>query len=305
MLGAFPVRGGVLSLLCLASVATAAPGVSLRSAVLGQVAPRNEALGRAQALIDDGEFEAAVPVLEKAIDAPEMTDDQLAELYRLLGLSHLYLGNEERARDAFEKLLQARPDYELPRATPPKIRTLYARIKDDVRKRRVRPVTLSLTPPTAVEGGRACEVPAHIEDMALGAKARLFYRRAGAQAFSSADFVREKGSRTDFHALIPAFELPAEDAAWEVEFYVEVADAAQRRLAGKGDAYAPLTFTVASARVVGGTRVAPASGGWYTNPWVWVGVGVGVAAVTTGAVLVASQQKTGTLPITIQVEGTP
>lgn len=277
--------------------------VPLASTVLSQVVPKNEAIATASQQVDDGDFEDAVKTLEKGLAQPDLTDDQLVELYRLLGLSHLYLGNEDKARDAFEKLLQARPDYELPKAAPPKIRTLYARIKEDIRKRRVRPVTLTVQPAPDVDGGEAVGVSARIEDMALGAKAKLFYRRAGAQAFSSVDFVREKGSKVDYLATIPAFEVPAEEAAWDTEYYVEVADAAQRRLAGKGDAFNPLVFQVAAK--AGAPPPVTESRPWYKNPWIWVGIGAGAAAITTGVVLIATSQQSATLPIQIQIEGMP
>lgn len=289
-------RVRVAGLLVAVAVGLWAPGAA------SQVVPKNPALTKGQQQLDDGDFEDAVKTLEKGIDAPDLTDEQLAELYRLLGLAHLYLGNEDKARDAFEKLLQARPDYELPKATPPKIRTLYGRIKDDIRKRRVRPVTLTLSGVPDQAPGLAVTVEARIDDMALGAKAKVFYRRAGAQNYSSVDFLRDKADRAQYRATIPAFELPEEDAAYVLEYYVEVADAAQRRLAGRGDAFTPLTFRV-------NARAAPADAekpkGWYENPWVWVAIGAGAAAVTTGAVILATQRPTGTLPITIQIEGMP
>ncbi len=295
----------LLVFLSLASVANA--GISSRPAdaplLLGQVVPKNEAITRAAQQVDEGDFEDAVRTLEKGIEQPDLTDDQLAEMYRLLGLSHLYLGNEDRARDAFEKLLQARPDYDLPKAAPPKIRALYARIKDDIRKRRVRPVTLTVTPVTEVTGGDAVVVEARIEDMALGAKAKLFYRRAGVQSFSSIDFARSKTSRTDYTATVPAFEVPAEDQSYEVEYYVEVADAAQRRLAGRGDPYNPLTFRVPARKSSEGPVVE--STPLYKSPWLWIGIGLGAAAITTGAVVLATSNQTATLPIKIQIDGTP
>lgn len=270
---------------------------------VSQVVPRNEAIGKAQQEVDDGDFEDAIKTIEKGIAEPDLTDDQLAELYRLLGLSHLYLGNEDRARDAFEKLLQARPDYELPKSAPPKIRSLYARIKDDIRKRRVRPVTLTVVPVAESAGGEAVVVDARIDDMALGAKAKLFYRRAGAQSFSSIDFVRSKQNRADYASTIPAFEVPTEEQSYEVEYYVEVADAAQRRLAGRGDQYNPLTFRVAAkkAAVGGGTEPTPV----YKSPWLWIAIGVGVAGATTGIVFAATSNQTATVPVKIQIEGMP
>ncbi|MGV3621568.1 MAG: tetratricopeptide repeat protein [Archangium sp.] len=268
-----------------------------------QTVPRSVAIEKAQQQVDDGDFEDAVKTVERGIEAPDLTDDQLAELYRLLGLSHLYLGNEDKARDAFEKLLQARPDYELPKSAPPKTRALYSRIKDDIRKRRVRPVTLTLVPVGEVPGNEAVVVDARIEDLALGAKSKLFYRRGGVQSFSSIDFVRSKTNRTDFTATVPAFELPTEDQSYEVEYYVEVADAAQRRLAGRGDAYNPLRFRVLAKKTSEGpvAEAVPA----YKSPWLWLGIGLGVAAITTGAVVLATSNQTATLPVRIQIEGQP
>src|SRR3954462_11273004 len=82
-------------------------------------APVSPELEKAQDQIDSGDFEDALKTLQSALNEPDVSDDQLVEIYRLMGLSYLYLGNEDRARDAYEKLLQARPDYELPRSTSP------------------------------------------------------------------------------------------------------------------------------------------------------------------------------------------
>jgi tetratricopeptide (TPR) repeat protein len=299
------VRVLVIAVLVSAGALAAMPDAPVVATLTRSVpVPKNETIEKAAKQVDEGDFEDAVHTVEKGIDAADLTDDQLAELYRLLGLAHLYLGNEDRARDAFEKLLQARPDYDLPKSTPPKIRSIYARIKEDIRKRRVRPVTLTPYTVGDVEGGAPVEVTARIEDMALGAKARLFYRRAGAQNFSSTDFVREKGSKTDFTAVVPAFEVPAEEAIYDVEYYLEVADAAQRRLAGRGDPYTPLSFRVLAKKTVDEQPVVRAKP-WYQNPWVWVGIGVGAAALGTGAVVLATQPQTATLPIKIQIDGMP
>ena len=269
--------------------------------VPGQLSPRMPELEKATAQVDSGDFEDAIKTLQQGLSQPDLTDDQLAEMYRLLGLAHLYLGNEEKARDAFEKLLQARPDYELPRSAPPKIRGLYARIKEDIKKRRVRPVTLTVPALDPVFGGQPVVIAAQIEDLSLGARAKLFFRRAGNQSYSSVDFSRKKGSKEDFLATVPAYEVPIEDAAYELEYYVEVADAAQRRLAGRGDPFSPLSFRVNPRASEG--PAPELSSPWYKNPWVWIGIGVGVAAVTTTVVVLATQRQSGTLPITITIEG--
>lgn len=268
-----------------------------------QVSPRLPEVARAQEQIDEGEFEEAVRTLQKGLASTELTDDQLVELYRLLGLSQLYLGNEERARDAYEKLLQARPDFDLPKSEPPKIRKLFERIKEDIKKRRVRPVTVTVDEIAEVVPGEPLAIGAHIEDLPLGAKAKFFYRRAGQQSFSSVDFSRRKGNREQFAGIVPAFELPAESSAYEIEWYVEVADGAQRRLAGKGDAFAPLSFKVLPKGVEPGARTEALP--VYKSPWFWIGIGLGVAAVTTGVVLLATQKQYGSMTITVPVQESP
>lgn len=275
---------------------------ALREGVLHQLAPKSPDLARGRALLQEGEFEAAIKVLQRGLSQPDLTDDQLVEFYRNLGLAHLYLGDEVRAREAFEKLLQAQPDFEVSSSAPPKVRSLYARIKDDIRKRRVRPVTLDVEPPEEIEGGAPLRLEAQIEDLALGSKAKLYYRRAGGQAYSSVDFSRSRdGEENAFLAVIPAFELPKERQSYDVEFYVEVADAAQRRLAGHGDAFNPLTFRVEGEE---GPGVGPGEDRpWYANPWIWVGVGAVAIGATAGIVVLASQRQTGTVTITIPVEG--
>ncbi len=280
-----------------------APGASLArplfpQPLLFQVAPTHPEISRAQEQIENGEFEEAVKTLEAGLDAPDVTDDQLVELYRLLGITSLYLGDEERAREAYEKLLQARPDYELPRSTPPKIRNLYARLKEDIKNRRVRPVTLQVDPIPDAPGGEPVVAEARIEDMALGARARLFYRRAGAQAYSSVDFTRERGNKERYVATIPAYELPAASSAYEVEYYFEVADAGQRRLAGRGDAFNPLVFQIAPES---GAVATVGERPWYKSPWLWVAVGAVAVAGTAGAVVYATAEERGRVPITIRV----
>ena len=268
---------------------------------LAQVGPAARAQEQAQGQLDAGEFDEAVRTLQRALGEPELTDAQLVELYRMLGLAQLYLGNEDRAREAYEKLLQARPDHELPRGAPPKVVRLYERIREDIRKQRVRPVKLEVEPLKDVEGGNPVELAIQVENLALGSRPTLYYRRAGTETFGSATFKRTPDAPELYRATLPAWELPAEKARYDVEYYVEVADAARRRLAGRGDAFNPLRFSVRPPGMAGRSG-EDEEGRWYTNPWVWVGIGVGVAAAGAGAAFILGQQQTGTATLTVRVQ---
>jgi tetratricopeptide (TPR) repeat protein len=283
--------------------ASDAPIAGIQNLVTAQ-APRNTAIARAQLLVDEGDFEEALKVLKSGIEAPDISDNELAELFRLQGLSFLYLGDQVKAREAFEKLLQARPDAELPKNTAPKIKELYSKIKEDIKKRRVKPVKLIAENIPDVEAGNPVQVAVTIEDMALGARAKLYFRKSGQQNFSSIDLSRIKDSKTEYTGTIPDLNLSGETAFFEIEYYIEVADGAQRRLAGKGDAFSPLSFGVQPS-VKASTGTASDEKKWYQSPWVWIGIGAGVAAATTAIVLVATTKETATLPVKITIEGAP
>src|SRR5688572_18904069 len=113
LVGVSILVGGLLS----PALASALP--AFPTPPLSQLGPTNPEITRAQEQIEQGDFEEAVKTLQAGLDEPDVTDDQLVELYRLLGLASLYLGDEARAREAYERLLQARPDFELPRTAPP------------------------------------------------------------------------------------------------------------------------------------------------------------------------------------------
>jgi tetratricopeptide (TPR) repeat protein len=263
--------------------------------------PENPAYATAKSQLEQGDFEGAVRTLNDGLTQQDVTDEQLADMYQLLGLAELYLGDQDAARDAFEKLLQARPDYELPRSEPPKIRQLYARIKEDIKHRRVLPVTLEVAPVGSATGGQPLTVHADVQNLALGARPKLYYRRAGSQAFGSLDFQKEHGSREKFDATLPATEVPSESHPYEIEYYVEVADAAERRLAGKGDAFNPLRFRVEPPANLSTEAVAEESP-WYKNPWVWVVGGAVTVGAGVGIAVLATRHQTGTLNITIVVK---
>jgi tetratricopeptide (TPR) repeat protein len=293
-------RRHALRLACLLACVGAAPAVAqgLVPLLILQAAPRPYAAEQALRQLEDGDFEGAVATLQRGLDQPDLSDEELAELYRVLGLAQLYLGREDQAREAYEKLLQAQPDYELPQHEAPKIRALYARIKEDIKRRRVRPVTLAVEPPAEVEGGGPAVIEATVKELALGSRPRLYYRRAGRQSFSSVDFKRDPENRERYRALIPSFELPLEESRYEVEYYVEVADAAQRRLAGRGDALNPEVLVVEPR----GGLAAAHGPAWYQTPWPYVIGGAVVVGVAAGVALAMSQPQTGIVTLEVKVQ---
>jgi len=267
-------------------------------------AGRSPQIEKARQLIEDAEFDQALKVINEGLTAPDNSDAVLVSLYELQGIAYLYQGKEDRARQAFEKLLQASPEHELAKGTSSKIRTLYEQVRNDAKTSKLKPVKISHERLTSAKAGERLDVRAQISDLPQTAKARLYYRRSGTESFSSTSFGPDKG--TEYVAKVPAFELPEESTDWALEYYLEV-DASGRRLAGVGDALAPLSLRVLAAAspedpVQPGPAVEAAEP-WYKKWWVWTIVGVvavGAGAGATAAVL--STSNSAQVPVTIKVQ---
>jgi tetratricopeptide (TPR) repeat protein len=266
--------------------------------------PQNPHLGQAQEALDAGDLDQASQELQRALAQPDNSDDVLVEIYKLQGIVALYRGDRAAARQALEKLFQARPDYALPKGTSPKIRDLFNEVQEDVRKRRVKPVTLTFEPLTQLAAGGPANLSAQVDDLPEGARVRLFYRRAGSEAFSALEL--QRGANGAFSGTLPAAELPIDAAPFGLEYYLEVDDAAGRRLAGRGDSLAPLTVRVhapqaETAPVQPPPPEAEEETAWYGQWYLWAGVGVVAAAAAGVGIYYATRPATGTLPVTVTV----
>ncbi len=297
-----PISGRSSRLACIACATLACA----TGAVAGAAPPPtvvNPLIDQAQKQMDAADFEAAARTLNGALADPDNTTEALVVIYRMLGNCYLYLDDQSKAREAFERLLQVQPDYELPATAPPKLREIYRRLKDDIRRGRVKPVRLTHEPITSVPPDQPVVVAAEIQDLPLGAKARVYYRRAGTESYSSVDMKR--APRSDrFAGTIPAYEFPPGAGPLAMEYYVEVTDAAQRRVAGRGDALEPLAFQV-SAGPEQAPPVAEAQGSVLTRPTLWAIVGgvLLLGAATAGTVyLLTNQQNSGTVTITVRAQ---
>jgi tetratricopeptide (TPR) repeat protein len=285
---------------------------------------RNPHITAAQSALDDADFDKANTELQKALAQPDNSDDMLVEIYKLQGIVALYQGKQQEARKALEKLFQVRPDYEPPKGTSPKIVELFKSVREDVRAHRVKPVVLDFDPVNKLTAGGPAQVLAHITDLPEGARVRLFYRRAGSEAFSSVDFKRSSSPTpaNAFAATLPAAELPVDEAPFGLEYYVEVDDAAGRRLAGRGDPLEPLNVkvkapssseteiannnTTTGATGTTGTGNNPGTEAddshWYEHWYVWVAGGAVVVGGGVAAAYLLTRTQPGTLPVNITVQ---
>jgi len=90
-----------------------------------------------------GDYKLVIETLQPLVGGEELqlTDgDEISEAYELLGLSHFYLGQQDAARDIFERLVLHRPEKRLdPVRVPPPAVAFYdsirAQLQEEIRKR--------------------------------------------------------------------------------------------------------------------------------------------------------------------------
>ena len=250
-------------------------------------------LERAAAQVDEADYEQALITLQDALTAPDNANDDLARIYWQMGEVYVFLNRDPEAAEAFERLLYLSPEWQPPALTPPHVRATFTRVQADF-TRGGRRVVLVVPAQSTPEPGRPFAFGARIGNLSPGFTPRVFFRRALAEVWQSAELVPgAEGEDGFFTATLPGFA-----AGSTVEFYVEVQDARRRRITGEGSALEPRTLRVAGADPFAGPVVGPepAPSRW----WIWAAVGG--AVVATGVIaFVALQPEPAQLDLTVRV----
>jgi len=110
---------------------------------------------RARAQMRGIEYEFAIPLLLRALEAPSLTPHQKAEIYAELGLCQASLGEALIAGAFFDSALAAEPLCDLPAGTSPKIRQLFETIR--ARRAETNPLVASPSSLVALEANRSAE----------------------------------------------------------------------------------------------------------------------------------------------------
>lgn len=97
---------------------------------LAHAQPAADVLGEANAALGAGDFPKAKALAERIARAAGPADRDRAEAWRVLGLAHFFLGDQEGARAAFLQYLLLDPDGFLdPALVPPEARAVFDQVK--------------------------------------------------------------------------------------------------------------------------------------------------------------------------------
>ncbi|MDR0965495.1 MAG: hypothetical protein LBM75_03145 [Myxococcales bacterium] len=277
-------------------------------------------LAQIEALVSEAEFEAALRLVKGELARPDNAPERLARLCELEGMLHLYLGDSDAALQAFKRLLEASPDYQMQEDVSPKMLALFEEARGQVLAHAPRPnLKLAHPRPRPAQPDQPIQMEIRLDMAPKGVQAKLFYRRTAHSGFSSTLFVEHDEDTQRRIAIVPFIDLALGGADAQqalpngaaLEYFIEVQDAAGALLAIAGKREAPLVVPLATEaeRVAAATTAegdaAMVSGGssaWYQKWWVWTIVGVVVAGAVTGGVIYALSNQTGTVPITVTVE---
>lgn len=228
-------------------------------------------------LFRDLEYRRAIRTVAPIVKDPAATRAQRLRALEVIGLSHLILGEEARAREAFQDLLAIDPGYQLRDDTgSPKIRNFFDQVKREyVPGFDAEAVAeLDLAAPTGATAGRRIEIDVRVARGAERVKSmRVYTRRRGVLSWPDpVEFRRQPDGRWRAR-----FDAPASDESYALEYYVEargVADQAVARIAGPET---PLSLAV-TGRV---PRTTPWYRRWYTLAGGAAVVGIGTALIIT------------------------
>lgn len=235
-----------------------------------------EAVERAREAFGELDYEEAIEAAEMALADPGASASEELEALELLGLSHVILGDDDAAAEAFSELLAIDPHYELTEETgSPKIREVFEDLRRDAAGAHF--AELVHAAPASARAGGIAEL-----DVAVGRGAGIVeevviaWRERGEGPFREARF-----RRRDRDEWATGFSLPASKQPWVLEYYLEARDGEGEQVGRVGAPDAPLSFPVAAGGAPVATEAEPTP--WYRR---WYVVGAGAAALGAAGVAV-------------------
>ncbi|HVV83765.1 MAG TPA: hypothetical protein VHE35_11905, partial [Kofleriaceae bacterium] len=251
-------------------------------------------LARGESLYADQEYAAAIKALVPVTRDRDASRAQRVRAWEVIALARFILGDEAGARDAFERVLELDPGFELRDTSgSPRIRAFF----DQIRREAVPDsgdagaVDLDHAAPAAATAGSRLELEVRVTRGApLVREVAVDYRPLGALAYREAAATRAGDDRWRIAIALPAARQPG-----TLEYYV-VARGAAGELARIASPDVPLTLAVAPG---GSTGRRPPWRRWYVVAGVAVlAVGGTVAYLTEGSGAPGGTLPPGTITVT-------
>jgi hypothetical protein len=236
------------------------------------------------------EYDVVAKLAEAALARSNLTLEEKLDALALQGSALAIIADPFDAEKPFRLLMRARPDFNLPDSTPPKILAVFRKVQVEEkaivdefatiqRQRLSATLKLSGEPPKEARGGKALRFAYRLRDP-QGAvdSVRMQYRRKGEAEYLSLPLKLDDAGR--WAGRIPG-EWSASDEAFVLEFVVTAGDS-KGVLLSLGSPSSPQSLPVEPGQVETNLRPVPAWG-FLTAAGATgvVGVTAGVLAATT------------------------
>jgi tetratricopeptide (TPR) repeat protein len=234
----------------------------------------NAAIDKGVALYDDLEFEQAITALTAAVKQKNLTRGELVEGYKYLALAHVALNHDAEAKDAFRKLLEVSPSYNLPRTESPRALDLFDDVKSVVAPRNVVRLTQTASPARPHRGQPISVSIAVVDEARVHDHVTVYHRVRGQKSYSSVIALPISPGRYNATISGSLVNGPA------IEYYVAAEGADNQPLALDGSETEPMVLLIDKE---------PESKPVYARWWFWAGLGtVLLAGAAVGFVLFGS-----------------
>ena len=211
------------------------PGLTLTPS--GPAIPELE---EARQLYLNFEFDGVLPRVERALAAPGITASQKMEAYKLKAFTHAAFDDSAGAQEAFGKLLELEPRYQLSQSASPKLRGYFADAKKAFLARQV--VKLQhAPPPRSSSGGTPVMEVAVTAGVERVAAVTMSYRLSGTREYSQLPMAPVRPGA--YSAPVPnLFDVPS--GVRTLEYYLRARDPDGVVVASVGSDLAPLKMEV-------------------------------------------------------------
>jgi tetratricopeptide (TPR) repeat protein len=211
-----------------------------------------------------------------------MSTSARVDAYEILGLANLVLGHENRAREAFRRLLALSPSHRLrePSGSPKLFRFFEA-----VRSGPPAPLRFEGLSVAGLVAGKTALFTVRLKRAPAAARVWVHYRARGQAGWQRLQLV---GGPVRYRAALTA---PGAPRGAVLQFYFEAIDHTDGRLGGLGSADSPLERSVQPA------PEATSGQALYRRWWFWSAIGAAlVTGATVGIVLGTRSTPEGNLP---------
>ncbi|MEL6547883.1 MAG: hypothetical protein AAFQ82_24875, partial [Myxococcota bacterium] len=107
---------------------------TLSVGLVGPAFAASPSLAKAQESYRDQKYKRVLPLLKKALREDPSPREEV-EIYELMAMTQVVFGRSSKARDAYVKVLELNPDYQVPTNASPKIRKAFRQAKKRAKKR--------------------------------------------------------------------------------------------------------------------------------------------------------------------------